>query len=69
MTADDLYYEITWLIAPEAPYEADSKTMGVSGDITISKSYNASTGILTIQRNSIKGTGTLSFEVNVYIVK
>lgn len=69
MTADDFYYEITQLIAPEAPYEADSETMGVSGDITISKSYNASTGILTIQRSSIKGTGTLSFEVNVYIVK
>ena len=67
MTADDFYYETDWLNAPEAPYSTDSELNGVDGTITFTKNYNASTGILTIQRSSIKGTGTVTFAVNVYI--
>lgn len=67
MTADDFYYEIDWLDAPEKPYETGSELNGVNGTINFTKSYNASTGILTIQRSSITGTGTVTFSVNVYI--
>ena len=67
MIVDDFYYEIDWLNAPEAPYSTDSELNGVDGTITFTKNYNASTGILTIQRSSIKGTGTVTFAVNVYI--
>ena len=67
MTVADFYYEIDWLNAPEALYETGSELNGVNGTINFTKSYNSSTGILTIQRSSIKGTGTVKFSVNVYI--
>ena len=67
MNANDFYYEIDWLDAPEKPYETGSESNGVNGTINFTKTYNASTGILTIQRSSIQGTGTVTFSVNVYI--
>lgn len=67
MTADDFYYEIDWLNAPEEPYEVNSEQNGVNGTITFTKTYDASTGQLVIQRSSIKGTGTVTYAVNVYI--
>lgn len=69
MTADDFYYEIDWLDAPDEPYSEDSNLNGVSGTMTFTKTYNPSTGKLTIQRSSITGTGTVKFAVKVYIVK
>lgn len=67
MTAEDFYYEIIWLDAPQEPYEENSELMGVSGTITFTKTYNSSTGMLTINRSSIKGTGVVTFFVNIYM--
>lgn len=67
MTANDFYYEIDWLDAPEEPFEVNSEEMGVNGTINFTKTYDANTGRLTIQRSSIKGTGVVTFSVNVFI--
>ena len=45
------------------------KFTGNSGSVTISKSYNASTGKLTISRGSLGGTVTAYFNIDVYFKK
>jgi len=55
-TKDDFYVDYKSVEIPEEAF----------GTMTFSKSYNASTGILTLTRTSIQGTGIILFTVDVY---
>ena len=55
-TASDFIIDLKWVDYPDEDY----------GTMSISKSYNASTGTLTISRTSISGGGTITFNLDVY---
>lgn len=55
-TVNDFYYDITHV---EVPNEA-------TGTMNFTKTYNANTGKLTINRSAIAGVGLILFKINVY---
>jgi len=56
-TNSNFVLDITSITLPEEAF----------GTINFTKSYNPSTGVLTINRNSITGTGMISFTSNIYV--
>ena len=58
-TVNDFIIDIKWIDFPEE----------ITGKCTFSKSYNASTGKLTITRSSLQGKGTVTFNADVYTTR
>lgn len=56
LTSNDLYFDCQSITFPK----------DCSGKLNYSKSYNASSGILTMSRNSISGSGVVSFTGKIY---
>ena len=58
-TVNDFIIDIKWMDLPDE----------ITGTCYITKSYNASTGILTINRSSLQGNGTVTFNADVYTTR
>lgn len=58
-TVDDFIIDIKWMDLPDL----------ITGTCYITKSYNPSTGILTINRSSLQGNGTVTFNADVYTTR
>lgn len=58
-TADDFIMDIIWIDLPSE----------ITGTMYFTKSYNPSTGKLTINRSSIIGNGTVTFNANIYTTR
>lgn len=55
-TKDDFFIDLNWVLIPNEAY----------GTMNFTKSYDSTTGKLTITRSAIVGSGIISFEVDVY---
>ena len=58
-TVDDFIMDIKWIDLPAE----------ITGTATFTKSYNATTGQLTITRSSLQGNGTVTFNADVYTTR